>query len=82
MFRFENQTKTAPPKFRLHYRLYRLRRSQHPPVFRIEIRFGEECFCAPLATHDSDEARRIYGMMLAGKVTPCTAEDVLRDLQD
>ena len=82
MFHFENKPKTSIPKPRLRYRLYRLQHGHHPPVFHIEIRFGDESFCAPLATADPDEAKRIYALMLAGKVTPCTAEEVLWDMQD
>jgi hypothetical protein len=72
----------APPRLpKLHYRLYRLRGDQGHSAYQLEIRFGKERFCARLATTDERLAKEIYARMLAGRVTPCTACDVLQDLQ-
>lgn len=71
----------VPPIRRfLRYRLCALKHSQDPPSYCIEIRFENDCFCSLLKTKDLNEARRMYTLMLKGRVTPCTAKDVLEDM--
>ena len=64
----------------LHYRLYCLQSRQAEPLYYLEITLGQERFCCPLNTASLSEAKRIYRLVLKGKVTPCTARDVLEDI--
>ena len=65
---------------KLRYRLYRLLYHQDQSDFYLEIRLGNERFLTSLHTYDRQKAKQIYTAMKKGKVTPCTAQDVLDDI--
>lgn len=48
---------------------------------QIEITLAKERFLGTLGSVDDLTAKKIYAIMLRGKVTPCTAQDVLEDLR-
>jgi len=76
----KQHTQPTPVPLTLRYRLYRLRYRQEKSDFCLEIRLGTERFWASLHTDDRQKAKQIYTVMRRGKVTPCTARDVLDDI--
>ena len=72
--------RTSHIPLKLRYRLYRMSCRQSPCSYYLEITLGNDRFLAPLKTTDKQKAEQIYILMLNGKVTPCTAQDVLEDI--
>ena len=65
---------------RIHYRLYRLQSIGSTACYQLQITFRADCKTCSLSVEDEREAKRIYDLIVRGRVTPCCLSDVLEDI--